>query len=209
LEETQVPYVLDPHLVRGLDYYTRTVFETFVERTPKPGGPPAEAGAMPPGEGKATAEEGAKRLAVVSGGRYDTLIELVGGKPTPAVGGAMGLERIIGIIREQGAKIPLPPKIKVFLVQLGELAKKKSFRIMEEFRRSGVSAAESLGRDSIRAQLKMADRIGAEYALIVGQKEALDDMIILREMSSGIQETIPQRKLIETLKRKFRPTPKQ
>ena len=84
----------------------------------------------------------------------------------------------------------------------------KSVRVMEELRRAGISAAESLGRDSIRSQLKVADRLGAEYALIIGQKEALDGMVILREMSSGIQETILQARLIETMKRKFKSHPR-
>lgn len=202
LEELQVPYVLDPHLVRGLDYYTRTVFETFVESAPKkPGAPvsPAESSTE-----EAAPVELQKRLAVVSGGRYDGLIELVGGKPTPAVGGALGLERLVALIKERAGRLPEVPKPKVFLVQLGNLAKKKSFRLMEDLRHAGISMAESLGRDSIRSQLKIADRVGALWALILGQKEALDDMVILREMQSGIQETIPQDRLIETLKKKLK-----
>ena len=202
LEENDIPYVLNPHLVRGLDYYTRTVFEIYVEEAAPPAAVPPPPAALPAVAAASTAL--ARRLAVVGGGRYDGLIELVGGRPTPAVGGALGLERLITLIRGGGAKLPPPVKIHVFLVQLGELAKKKSFRVMEELRRAGISAAESLGRDSIRSQLKIADRVGAGYALILGQKEALDGMIIVREMSSGIQETIPQEKLIETLKRKLR-----
>ncbi|MEK9148356.1 MAG: His/Gly/Thr/Pro-type tRNA ligase C-terminal domain-containing protein, partial [Patescibacteria group bacterium] len=107
-------------------------------------------------------------------------------------------------IKKREAKIPLTARPKVFLAQLGELAKKKSFGLMEELRKAGITAAESLGRDSIRSQLKIADRRGAEYTLIVGQKEALDQMVIIREMLSGTQEAIPQSKLIETLKRKLR-----
>lgn len=207
LDECSIPYVLNPHLVRGLDYYTRTVFEIFVDEAAKksdpvpvseiPGGGETAAPETKPGT------ESARRLALGGGGRYDGLIELVGGKPAPAMGGAMGLERIVSVIKERGRKVPEPGKPKVFLVQLGDLAKKKSFRLMEDLRKAGISMAESLGRDSIRSQLKSADRLGVVYALILGQKEALDEMVILREMSSGIQETIPQSKLIETLKRKF------
>ena len=202
LEESAVPYVLNPRLVRGLDYYTRTVFETFIEDQSKPAVVDAASGSED--KGKAEPAEAAKKLAIVSGGRYDNLIELVGGRPTPAVGGAMGLERLISIIKKREAKIPLTARPKVFLAQLGELAKKKSFGLMEELRKAGITAAESLGRDSIRSQLKIADRRGAEYTLIVGQKEALDQMVIIREMLSGTQEAIPQSKLIETLKRKLR-----
>lgn len=201
LEESGVPYALNPHLVRGLDYYTRTVFETFV-RAPAKAPPAAATDAASPTPDET--EGGGRRLAVVSGGRYDGLIELVGGRPTPAVGGAMGLERLTHIVREQGLKLPEPPKPKVFIVQLGELAKKKSLRLMDELRRAGIGMAEALGRDSIRSQLRAADRVGAEYAVIIGQREALDGMVIVREMSSGIQETIAQPKLVETLKRKVK-----
>ncbi len=210
LEESGVPYALNPHLVRGLDYYTRTVFETFLDRQAAAEGTAAD-GASPSAEGdgaeppaEADAEPAAKKLAIVSGGRYDGLIELVGGRPTPAVGGALGLERLVGIIRERKTKVSEPAKPKVFLVQLGDLAKKKSFRLMEELRRSGITMAESLGREAIRSQLKIADRLGAEYALITGQKEAIDGAVILREMSSGIQETVARERLIETLKRKLK-----
>lgn len=206
LEEGRVPYVLDAHLVRGLDYYTRTVFETFVEGPPAKKEQNAGTGSERTTEGGtgAVVEAAARKLAVVSGGRYDGLVELVGGRPTPAVGGALGLERFLALVRERGTKIPQPERQKLFLVQLGDLARKKSFRLMEEIRRSGISMAESLGRDSIRSQLKIADRLGVAYALIVGQKEALDDTVILREMTSGIQETILQAKLIETLKRRLK-----
>jgi histidyl-tRNA synthetase len=221
LEEVGIPYVLNPHLVRGLDYYTRTVFEMFLEvpiqkpeavpaptpipvPTPVPVIPASEAPVVVVEKPAEPEPQSFKRLAICGGGRYDNLIELVGGKPTPAVGAAMGMERLVGIIKQRGSKIPETPKPKVFVVQLGELAKKKSLRIMEELRRAGISMAESLGRDAIRSQLKAADRVGAEFALIIGQKEALDDMVIIREMSSGIQESILQTKLVDTLKLKLR-----
>lgn len=207
LEEGGVPYVLNPHLVRGLDYYTRTVFEIFVEMPLRAATPQArDTAELAPGQEDKTSvpAETPKNLAVVAGGRYDGLIELIGGKPTPAVGAAFGLERFVGILKERGMKIPEPPKPKIFMVQLGDLAKKKSLHLMEELRKAGISMAESLGRDSIRSQLKIADRLGAEYALILGQKEALDGTVILREMSSGIQETIPQAKLVETIRKKIK-----
>ncbi len=208
LEESGVPYALNPHLVRGLDYYTRTVFETFLDRASTPEiEAAAGAGADQPLPAVANPEPDAvppRKLAMVSGGRYDGLVELVGGRPTPAVGGALGLERLVGAIQERKVKVPEPIRPKVFLVQLGDLAKKKSFRIMEELRRSGISMAESLGRDAIRSQLKIADRLGVEFALIIGQKEAIDGTVILREMSSGIQESIPRERLVETLKKKLK-----
>ena len=216
LEEMKIPYALNPHLVRGLDYYTKTVFEAFIEEPVKATAAASEpvragdaAGAVDGAVAPVAAEDGhdsapsAKRLAVFGGGRYDNLIELVGGKPTPACGGALGLERFVGIIRDRG-KVPATPRPKTFFVQLGDLAKKKGFHLMEELRRAGISMAESLGRDSIRSQLKVADHVGALYALILGQKEALDGTVILREMSSGMQETIAQDKLVETLRKKLK-----
>jgi histidyl-tRNA synthetase len=95
-------------------------------------------------------------------------------------------------------------KQKIFLVQLGELAKRKSLGLLETLRVGGVEVRESLGRDSIKSQLKVAERVGARIALILGQKEALDGTIIVREVQSGIQETIPQDKLVEVLKAKLK-----
>lgn len=205
IEEIGMPYALNPYLVRGLDYYTKTVFETFYEPPPQQQAMTPEAGGEAPQAAEAApTPETPKRLAVVSGGRYDGLVESMGGRPTPAVGAALGLERLVTLVRDRKPKLleAVPPK--VFLVQLGELAKKKSFAVMEELRSAGIGMAESLGRDSIRSQLKLADRVCAPFALIIGQKEALDGMVIVRDMSSGIQETVPQAKLTETLKRKLK-----
>ncbi len=212
-EELGIPYVLNPHLVRGLDYYTRTVFEFYLEADVLGGRPlPAvgEPGAHSEGQAEGKQPEKAevpgegRRLAICSGGRYDELIELLGGRPTPGVGGALGAERVVALVKHLALRVPEPAKPRVFIVQLGDLAKKKSLKLMEELRRAGIPMAESLGRDSIRSQLKIADRLGVEAALILGQKEALDEMLIVREMSTGVQETIPQAKLIETLKKKLK-----
>ena len=88
------------------------------------------------------------------------------------------------------------------MVQLGDLGKKKSLKLFEELRRSGVRAAESFSRDSIKSQLKTASRLGAEYSLILGQKETLDNTIIIRDMTSGVQEIVPMDKIIKTIKKK-------
>lgn len=207
LDDAELPYLLNPYLVRGIDYYTRTVFEVFAvtgeEKAADRTENAAEEKSEKPPETAEIIGEG-RRLALGGGGRYDDLAELVGGKTVPAAGGALGLDRIILAWKAAGIKLPEPAHPKVFLAQLGELAKRKSFILIEILRKSGISMAESLGRDSIKSQLNIADRAGAEYALIVGQKEALDGTIILREMSSGNQETVPQDKLIETLKRRLR-----
>lgn len=181
LDEVNLPYLLNPYLFRGLDYYSQTVFEFWPENEVIPG-----------------------NFALGGGGRYNYLVETLGGKPTPAVGGAFGFERAIEIMRAQKIKVAdSKPKIKVFLAQLGILAKRRCLKLMEEFRQAGITVAESFGRDSIKAQMRVADRLGAEWVLILGQKEALDGTIILREMSSGSQEVIPQEKVIQIVKKRL------
>jgi len=108
-------------------------------------------------------------------------------------------------MQRQEVKISLTkPKTRVFLVQLGDLAKKKSLKIFEEFRKNGIYVSESFGRDSIKAQLRVADRLGADLALIIGQKESLDGTAILREMQSGVQETIPWKKIIDEVRKRLK-----
>lgn len=181
LDELSLPYILDPYLVRGLDYYTRTVFEIAPE------------------------DVTGSQVALASGGRYDYLVEALGGKSTPAMGGSIGIERVVGEARHQEVKVTsLKPKIRVFLAQLGDLAKKKSMKLFGEFRKNNIPVCESFGRDSIKAQLRVADRLGADLALIIGQKEALDSSIIIREMQSGIQEIVPLEKIIDEVKKRLK-----
>ncbi|OGZ95618.1 MAG: hypothetical protein A3I44_03910 [Candidatus Sungbacteria bacterium RIFCSPLOWO2_02_FULL_51_17] len=213
LDEDGISYTLNPHLVRGLDYYTKTAFEILTDPSApsKKEAPKVVAGVSgdvaPEGEKKepiAEAEPLPRALELGGGGRYDGLTELLGGKQTPAVGVAVGVERIIEVMKMQQVRVPERAKPRVFFVQLGDLAKKKSFKIIEELRSAGISMAESLGKESIKSQLKIADRVEGEYSLILGQKEAIDGTIIIREMSSGIQEVVPFDKLIELLKRKLK-----
>lgn len=180
LDEAKVPYILNPRLVRGLDYYTRTVFEFLPD------------------------EEGTQS-AVIAGGRYDKLVEMLGGSKTPAAGWAMGLDRIVMALKEKNVNVPEGlPKPKVFLVQLGEAAKRKSINLYESFRKAGIEAKSSIGRDSIKSQLRIANRLGVRLALIFGQKEALDGTIILREMDTGVQETIPLEKIVDEVKKRLK-----
>ena len=180
LDELAVSYALDNQLVRGLDYYSRTVFEFFVE------GPGSEVGALP------------------GGGRYDYLVETLGGRMTPAVGGACGIERLIHVMKAQEVKLPQKNQKKVFLIHVGEQAKKKSLRIIESLRSAGIPVVESLGRESLKAQLKMADREGAELALIFGQREIFEENIIVRNLKNSLQETVALDKLVEEIKRRLR-----
>lgn len=181
LDEKAVPYFVNPHLVRGLDYYTKTVFEVFASA-------PDEA-------------VNGGGIALGGGGRYDGLVKILGGKDTPAVGFAIGLERLVNLMQEQGYTVNHKAAPRVFLVQIGDLAKKKGLGLMEEFRKAGIGMREALGRDSIKSQLNLANRFGAQYALILGHQEALNDEIILREMESGMQETVPLAKILHQVKK--------
>jgi len=224
LDENEIPYILNPYLVRGLDYYTKTVFEIFTDsdwvgeledvKDEEKKEPPLEISANDAAGGtenpaavvEARPEEKKilKGIAIGAGGRYDDLVSLLGGRSEPAVGGTLGLERLVMLMKAVGVKLPEEPRMRVFFVQLGDFAKKKSFKIIEELRRAGIPLGESLGRDSVKSQLKIADKSGSDYSLILGQKEAIDSTIIIREMSSGIQEVIPQEMLVETLRKKLK-----
>jgi histidyl-tRNA synthetase len=178
LDELQLPYHLDPYLVRGLDYYTKTVFEIFEE-----------------------SEKGKAIGALAGGGRYDNLAKILGGGEVTAVGGAAGVERIVELMKEQQVKLPREKKPKIFLAQIGELAKKKSLKLLEEFRKEKIPISESVGKDSLKSQLKLADKLGARYVLIFGQQEALNDEILLRDMETGKQKKLRLKSLIKEVKK--------
>jgi histidyl-tRNA synthetase len=178
LDELQLPYNLDPYLVRGLDYYTKTVFEIFEE-----------------------SEKGKAIGALAGGGRYDNLAKILGGGEVPAVGGAAGVERIIELMKEKQVKLPKEKKPKIFLAQIGELAKKKSLKLIEEFREEKIPIYESIGKDSLKAQMKLADKFGVRYVLIFGQQEALNDEILLRDMETGKQKKLRLKNLIKEIKK--------
>jgi len=178
LDEIEIPYNLNPYLVRGLDYYTKTVFEIFAE--------------------------GNNDNALAGGGRYDKLVKLLGGKETPACGAAAGIERIISLMKSQEVKFPKEQKTQIFLAQLGSLAKRKSLKLLGDFRKARIMVAESFGRDSLKAQLNRADKIKARYTLIIGQKEALEGVIIIRDMSNGKQEIVKIDKVVGEMRKKLR-----
>jgi len=189
LDSLNIPYLLDKTLVRGLDYYTKTVFEFELVNEK---------------ESKKEEDEGIaqKHLSVAGGGRYDDLVKMLGGPDTPAVGVAFGIERIIENLKKE-KKIAFPHP-RVFLVQIGDTAQRKAITLLEKFRRENILVAENLGKASLRAQLKSADKLGVDYTLILGQKEVLDGMIILRDMRSGIQELLPLETIVLAIKKRLR-----
>lgn len=181
LDELGISYNLNPFLVRGLDYYTRTVFEFW-----------------PAGDVKA-------QSSLINGGRYDNLIEELGGLPTPAVGFGMGFERIIARIKDEGVVIPSAPRPDVFIAHLGIEARKKAMVIFEDLRKAGFSVAENFAKESLKQQLETANKLRARLALIFGQKELQEKTILLRDMDAGVQEIIDQKKLTAELKKRLTP----
>lgn len=181
LDDIDLPYQLNPYLVRGLDYNTRTVFEIF---------------------GMNQGEEKPAELALGGGGRYDDLSELLGGRATPAVGFAVGIERIILALKEQNVSIPEPKPPFVFLAQLGEHAKRKALTLFEDIRAAGISATLNFAKDSLKAQMEVAGRLGVRFTIILGQKEVLDGTVILRDMDTGVQEVIDRKKVVDALRKK-------
>ncbi len=194
LDELDIPYQHNPYLVRGLDYYTRTVFEFYIVKEEETEG---EAG-----------EKKEVQIALGGGGRYDNLIEMFGGVSTPAAGMGIGIERVLLAIKAQeSADMPsvIPPKKvpDIFVAQLGEKAKQKAMLLFEDLIAEGFSAAESFTKDSLKGQLEIANRLGVRLSLILGQQELIDGTIIIRNMEGGEQEVVDRKKLIAILHKKL------
>ena len=186
LDELEVPYMLQPTLVRGLDYYTDTVFEIYEDQD------------------KADTQKSSQG-ALGGGGRYDLLIGQLGGQPTPASGFAIGLERVVMALKnlkEKGKNIPIVEKrSKIFFAQLGDQARMRALGLIEKLRREGVLVYHNIGKSSLKGQLELANKYGVTHSLILGQKEVLDGTIIIRDMDSGIQEIVDQQKIKQELKK--------
>ncbi len=144
LQTLEIPYALNPNLVRGLDYYTRTAFEV-------------------------TSEHLGAQKAVAAGGRYDRLVEEFGGPSTPAIGFALGMERIVTLLKENWTEEHPAPT--VFIATIGREAEIEGFRIAEDIRAAGFWVEPNYGGASLKSQLRKADRIGAEFAFIIGENE--------------------------------------
>jgi len=179
LDEMEIPYRINKNLVRGLDYYTHTVFEISEEQT----------------------NELIPSLTIAAGGRYDNLAKSLGyKKDLPGVGVGIGVDRVL----EASWCKHLSPKIikkpKFYFIQLGFDAKLRSLSILEILREAKIPIQQSLSKDSLGAQLGIAEKLGVPYTLIFGQKEALDKTVIVRNMNTRSQEIIPIEKLTHYLK---------
>jgi len=165
LEAMGLPYQIEPKLVRGLDYYTRTVFEV-----------------VPPRVGA--------QATIGGGGRYDGLAELLGGKHTPGVGFAAGLDRIILNMREQGVALPDPDAPDVFVAPIGTDAKVAAAGIAENLRRARLATVVGTGERGMRARLRQADSSGARVAVILGDDELRDRQATVKNLATGDQRRV-------------------
>lgn len=179
LDELEVTYVLNPRLVRGLDYYNRTVWEFWM------------------------ADDPTGQVSLGGGGRYDGLIEQLGGRPTPAAGYAGGIDRLILKLKE--LHLPPPPAIRpdVYLAQLGEPARKKMLKLFEQLQTAGFRVAETMTKDGLKQQLEVANKLGAQYTLIIGQKEIMDGTLLIRDMENGIQEIVDYQKAVNEITKRL------
>ena len=184
LEEMEIPYTINKCLVRGLSYYTRTVFEIMIPN--EEDGLPAQSG---------------KLVTIASGGRYDYLGRALGSKKDiPAVGSSIGVDRVV----EAPWFAKLAPRIikkpKIYFIQLGFDAKLKSLGVIEILRKGKIPIAQSISKDNLGAQLAVAEKLNMHYAIIFGQKEAMENSVIFRDMTNRSQETVKLTKLLEYIK---------
>ena len=174
------PYVLNHRLVRGLDYYTKTVFEVWA----------AGIGAQ---------------AAVCGGGRYDGLAEILGGPPTPGVGVAAGIERIILVMKAQGVEVPTPPGPLAFIAHLGPEARREAVRLADELRRAGLSVWMAFGERGLKSQMREANKRRARYAVILGEDELARGVAAVRDMGAGEQIEVPLEELTTWLQERGGP----
>jgi len=181
LDDLGLPYSLNPYLVRGLDYYTRTVFEIITED-----------------------ESGKGQGSLIGGGRYDNLIKLFSRKNIPASGAAGGVERIIAAMKEQEIKLISKPEPALFLAQLGDKAKIRALKLMESLKKANLLTAESLDKDSLTTQLRIANKLKVKYTLIIGEEEVNKNNLIIRDMQTGRQRVIKMDKAIQEIRKKLK-----
>ena len=171
LKAMNIPFTINSGLVRGLDYYTKTVFEI-------------------------TSNELGSQDALLGGGRYDSLVETLGGKPTPGIGFAAGIERILLLINEENFKEhkPVPD---IYLICLEKEGIPASLSIAKQLRLKGLNIVSDPIRRSMKAQMRDANKLRARYVLILGENELKDNTIIFKNLESGKQENIKQEKIVK------------
>lgn len=174
LDAAGIRYTVDPLIVRGLDYYTRTAWEAL------------------------SGQLGSQN-AVFGGGRYDGLAEQLGGPPTPGVGFGMGLERLLLVLGQQGIPLPEEPGPDVFVATAG-LGGPEALALADRLRRAGLAVVVDVMDRSLRAQMRQADKIGAAFVLLLGEQERQRGVVVLREMATGTQADVPLGEVEEFLR---------
>jgi histidyl-tRNA synthetase len=175
LEALKLPFELNHRLVRGLDYYTKTVFEI-----------------QPPGEGAQSALGG--------GGRYDDLIQELGGKPTPAIGFASGMERVVLNLKKSKIAVPDLTTPPVFIASLGNEARLEAMKLASVLRKDGIATVMASGDRSLKGQLRQANSLGSNYVAIIGEDEVKNRKVTLRNMATGEQKAVSPAALMALLK---------
>ena len=165
LDAMNIEYVIDPHIVRGLDYYTRTVFEFISNQIGAQG-------------------------AVCAGGRYDGLVEELGGPHVPSLGFGLGTGRLLMLLEAQGIELPAPSGCELYIAPMGEDASVKAMSIVADLRAGGISAQTDVVGRSLKAQMKYADKIGAKYTMVLGDDEIAKGEAVIKDMDSGETETL-------------------
>lgn len=177
VEDNQIAYEPDPYLMRASDRYNRTVFEIYTPALPS---------------------------AVAEGGRCDYLSELIGGRMIPTIGASISFEKIMDVWNASETVLPLRMKPRIFFTAVGEQARKGSVRLMKMLRDAGIAVVEAVGKKTLKAQLKAAERAHVPFSLIYGQKEVFEKSVILRDMRSGAQETITIERFVEVIKQRMK-----
>lgn len=179
LDALEIPYEIDPTLVRGLDYYNHTAFEIMSEAD---------------GFGAIT--------TLVGGGRYNGLTEQLGGPSTPGIGFGMGLERLLMALEAENIELPIEKELDIFFVAIGEEVQEEAVRLVHQLRLAGLTVDKDYQGRKIKAQFKAADRLHARYVAILGEAELDNSVINVREMNTGDQIEIPIDRVVETMKEK-------
>lgn len=174
LDAMGIEYVVDPRIVRGLDYYTKTAFEFVMESNGTQG-------------------------TVCGGGRYDHLVEEIGGPPIPGVGFGLGIERLLMLMDEKGIEIPKPEPLKAFIAVMGDEAKAFGLKLLRDLRNRGVKAEMDTLARNIKGQFKYADRLGAQYTVVIGDNELAEGKVAVKEMATGQQNQVSLDDLLEEL----------
>jgi histidyl-tRNA synthetase len=174
LSAASIPFVIDPALVRGFDYYTETLWEV-------------------------TASGLGSQNAVGGGGRYDNLVEHLGGRPTPGVGFGCGLERLLIALESQGVKLLENRPPLVWVVCQGDAAQPVAWKLLADLRAAGIAADADLTGRGVKAQFKLADREGASHAIVIGDAEVADASVVLKDMTAKTETRVPRDEVVSML----------